>query len=96
MDQLDIIERGDGLTFEWTAAGSPWVVVAGVSVDKPRNTSGIFRPLDVFMGSDDEQVYVIGSDNSLLMVDPEGVVQRVEAIPEFPLFGVAVAVAATD
>ena len=42
MDQLDIVERGDGLTFEWTAAGSPWVVVAGVSVDKPRNTSGIF------------------------------------------------------
>ena len=57
---------------------------------------GDTRPRDVFMGSDDEQVYVIGSDNSLLMVDPEGVVQRVEAIPEFPLFGVAVAVAATD
>ena len=40
--QLSEVARSEGVTFEWTPGDSPWVVVAGVSVDKPRNASAMF------------------------------------------------------
>ncbi len=40
--ELSEVARGEGVTFEWTPGDSPWVVVAGVSVDKPRNASAMF------------------------------------------------------
>jgi uncharacterized protein (TIGR03437 family) len=36
------VSRGDDVTFTWTAPGAARVVVAGVSVDRPSNASGMF------------------------------------------------------
>ena len=36
------VSRGGELTFTWTAPGAARVIVAGVSVDRPSNVSGVF------------------------------------------------------
>ena len=40
--QFTEVPRGNGVTFTWTAPGAARVVVAGVSVDRPSNVSGMF------------------------------------------------------